>query len=208
MKKTEQEEFWEGDFGNEYTARNAGDWDSFYRQQWGITRTELNREFLVDVDLKSRILEVGCNRANQLKVLKSQGYENLWGLEINKHAISIAREDKEFNIVEGSGFDIPFKDSFFDLVFTSGVLIHIAPENLPRMIDEIHRVSNRFIWGFEYFAEDCTEIQYRGHQNRLWKNNFMKLYLDRFSDLSIVKSRMVKYVANENADMMFLLEKK
>ncbi len=207
MKKTEQEEFWEGEFGDEYTLRNAGDWDQFYRNQWGISRTELNEYFLLDIDRESRILEVGCNRANQLQILSEQGFKNLWGLEINKHAIELARENKCFNLVEASAFDIPFKDDYFDLVFTSGVLIHIAPNNLKSIMNEIHRVTKRYIWGFEYFSEECEEIEYRGHTNRLWKNDFMKLYLDNFSDLRIVKSRKVEYLKNDNVDMMFLLEK-
>ena len=207
MGKTEQMAFWEGEFGDEYTSRNAGDWDEFYKKQWGITRTELNEEFLSGISKDARILEVGCNRAIQLEMLQKQGFNNLWGIEINKKALEIARENKSFNLVEGSAMEIPFRDGHFDLVFTSGVLIHIAPENLPKAIDEIHRTSKRYIWGFEYFAEKCTDIEYRGHRNRLWKNNFMKLFLDRHPDLKIVKQKKVKYVENDNVDMMFLLEK-
>ncbi len=207
MKKTKQEKFWEGDFGDEYTSRNAGDWDAFYKKQWGITRTALNEEFLSDLDKTSSILEVGCNRANQLKILYEQGFTNLWGLEINKKALTIARENKNFNLLEGSGFDIPFRDSFFDLVFTSGVLIHIAPNDLYRIVDEIYRVSKRYIWGFEYYSEECQPIEYRGHNDRLWKNNFLKIYQESHPDLRVVKQKKIKYVENDNFDMMFLLEK-
>jgi len=207
MKKTEQEEFWQGSFGNEYTLRNAGDWDAFYSKQWGVTRTELNEEFLSGLDKNALILEIGCNRANQLQILQAQGFSNLWGIEINTMALEIARENKSFNLVEGSALDIPFKDRFFDLVFTSGVLIHIAPQNLTTVMDEIYRVSKRCIWGFEYFAEECREIVYRGHKNRLWKNNFLRLYVERYPDLKVMKQRKVKYVENDDVDMMFLLEK-
>ncbi len=207
MKKTEQERFWESKFGDEYTIRNAGDWDAFYKKQWGITRTELNEEFLSGVNANSRVLEVGCNRANQLQVLHKQGFTNLWGLDINRKALEIARENKHFNIVEASAFDIPFKDDFFDLVFTSGVLIHIAPENLPLIIKEMYRVTRHYIWCFEYFSETCKEIEYRGHKNRLWKNNYLEVFLENYPDLRIVKERKIKYVESDNTDMMFLLEK-
>jgi pseudaminic acid biosynthesis-associated methylase len=207
MKKTEQEKFWEGDFGNEYTIRNAGDWDAFYKKQWGITRTELNEEFLSNVDKKSRILEIGCNRANQLHVLQTQGFESLWGIEINKKAIEIGRENKSFNLVEASAFDLPFKTNYFEVVFTSGVLIHIAPDNLSKVITEMYRVSKRYLWCFEYFSEECEEIEYRGQRNRLWKNNFLQLFQDQYSDLKLVKKRKIKYRENDNYDMMFLLEK-
>jgi len=207
MVKTKQEEFWEGEFGDEYTSRNAGDWDEFYKKQWGVTRTNLNEEFLAVLDKDASILEVGCNRANQLQILHAQGYENLWGIEIHKKSLHIAKADTRFNLVEGSGFDIPFKDGFFDLVFTSGVLIHISPDNLSKIIDEMYRVSKRYIWGFEYFSEECEDIEYRGHKNRLWKNNFLRLFQERYPDLKAVKQKKIKYLESDNVDMMFLLER-
>jgi hypothetical protein len=92
-------------------------------------------------------------------------------------------------------------------VFTSGVLIHIAPNDLERILDEMYRVSKRYIWGFEYFAEECTEIEYRGHKNRLWKNDFLRLWQDRHPSLKLLKQRKVPYLDSDNVDLMFLLAK-
>ena len=207
MKKTEQEEFWAGTFGNEYTLRNTGDWDAFYKETWGITRTELNEQFLSSLKKDALILEVGCNRGYQLNVLQEQGFTNLWGIDINKNALILARENKNLNIVEGSAFDLPFKDNFFDLVFTSGLLIHISPDDMPSVMNELYRVTKRFIWSFEYFSEDCVEIEYRGNKNQLWKNNFLKLFTNRFPNLEVVEKRMINYLESKNVNMMFLLEK-
>lgn len=207
VRETEQERFWRGSFGDEYTVRNAGDWDAFYREQWGVTRTELNEEFLCDLRKDALILEVGCNRGNQLQVLEQQGFTNLWGIDINKKALRIARENKDLNLVQGSGLDIPFKDEFFDLVFTSGVLIHIAPDNLSLVLDELYRVSRRYIWCFEYYSERCEEIEYRGHSNRLWKNDFLGLFRKQFPCLRVVRVKNLEYINNDNVDMMFLLKK-
>lgn len=207
MDRTEQEEFWKGEFGNEYTLRNAGDWDAFYKKQWGITRTELNAEFLSEVDKNAQILEVGCNRGNQLQILHNQGFKNLWGIDVNKHALKIAKENTTFNISEGSALEIPFEDEYFELVFTSGVLIHIAPTDLPKVMQEMHRVSKRYIWGFEYYSEELTEIEYRGHKHRLWKNDFVKLFRDHFPELKATRQRKIQYLNNDNVDMMYLLEK-
>jgi len=208
MKETEQIKFWKGDFGDEYSDRNIGDWDEFYKKTWGVTRTELNEEFLSGIEKDSAILEVGCNIAKQLELLKKGGFNNLWGLEINKKALVVAQENKDMNLVEGSAFDIPFKDGIFDLVFTSGVLIHISPKDLDKALDEIYRCSKKYIWGFEYFSPKCEEINYRGETNRLWKNDFMQLFLDRFPDLEVVKKKKIKYVEDDNVDMMYLLKKK
>ena len=111
--------------------------------------------------------------------------------------------------MEGSAFDIPFKDNYFDLVFTSGVLIHIAPKNLTKAIKEIIRVSNKYIFGFEYFSEKCEEIEYRGNKNKLWKNNFPKLFLDTKSNLKLIKIKKLVYLDNKDkTNVAYLLEKK
>lgn len=207
MKDTEQITFWKGDFGDEYTSRNDFELDSFYQKEWGVTRTELNEEFLSEISKNKLILEVGCNRGMQLNFLQKSEFNNLWGVEINQKALQIAKDNKSLNLVEASGFDLPFKDNYFEVVFTSGVLIHISPDDLPKIMDELYRTTKKYIWCFEYFSEECAEIKYREEKNKLWKNNFLKLFLKRYPTLKIVKQRKIKYLNNDNVDMMFLLEK-
>ena len=69
---TEQIKEWAGKFGKEYTDRNLmslDELDQLYIDKFGISRTELNKEFLDDLKI-GRILEVGCNVGNQLLLLK------------------------------------------------------------------------------------------------------------------------------------------
>ena len=204
----EQINFWKGDFGDEYVIRNLGDFNLMYKEKFGITRTELNQKFLSVLSKDAKILEVGCNRGIQMQMLKKMGYSDLTGIEINENAIALAREDKNLCIMESSAFDIPFKDDFFDLVFTSGVLIHIAPENLEKAIREIIRVSKRYIFGVEYYSDHCEEIEYRGNKNKLWKNNFPKLFLKYDSDLRLIKNKKLKYLDDSgNVNMVYLFKK-
>jgi len=208
---TFQEETWSGDFGKEYTDRNTftpDEVDDLYIKNHGISRTQLNSEFLDNLEL-NRILEVGCNVGNQLHVLKKNGYSDLWGIELQDYAVEVARKRTSgFNIVKGTAFDIPFKDNFFDLVFTSGVLIHISPDDIDKVLDEMYRCTNKYIWGFEYYNPDGYHtVTYRGNDNLLWKTNFSKLFLNRFSDLKLVHTKIVKYTNNDNLDLMYLLEK-
>jgi hypothetical protein len=67
------------------------------------------------------------------------------------------------------------------------VLIHIAPDDLPRALAQIHRVSRRYILCAEYFAETLTEIVYRGQNDLLWKRNFKEDYLNQFADLAVIR---------------------
>ncbi len=209
---TAQMDVWKGDFGREYTDRNALSFEAFenfFKENFGFTRTELNQKFLDSLDRNLRILEVGSNVGNQLLILQRMGFENLYGIELQSHAVELSKQrTKGINLLEGTAFDIPFKDDFFDLVFTSGVLIHIAPKDLIRVFREIYRVTRDYIWGFEYWAERCTEVSYRGHQSLLWKGDYAKLYLEAFSDLVLVKQEKLKYAKDPNVDAMFLLRKK
>ena len=94
------------------------------------------------------------------------------------------------------------------MVFTSGVLIHIAPEDIPRALDEIHRCARTFIWGLEYYSPNTTEVSYRSHNGLLWKMNYAQRYIERFKDLELVRERHIPYVKNTNVDTVFLLRKR
>ena len=212
VKFTKQMLQWAGDFGKEYTDRNAcslEELDSIYQKNYGITRTEMTARFIGNFDRNLRILEVGSNDGNKLLCLQNMGFKNLYGIELQSYAVELSkRKTRGINIIQGSAFDIPFKDDFFDLVFTSGVLIHIAPEDINGVLDEIYRCTSKYIWGFEYYSDTHTSISYRGQADLLWKANFSRLFLDRFSNLKMVREEHFKYLDSDNIDAMFLLEKR
>lgn len=211
LQTTEQIRTWTGDFGREYTNRNnytPSQLDEFYRQTFGVTRRELNQQLLQDVPKDARILEVGCNMGTQLLLLREMGFTELSGIEIQSYALARARERLAgAHLIQASAFSIPFEDRSFDLVFTSGVLIHIAPADLPKALSEIHRCTRRWVWGMEYYAPEMTEITYRQHHNLLWKADYARLYLDAFPDLGLVREERVRYLGSENVDTMFLLRR-
>jgi pseudaminic acid biosynthesis-associated methylase len=209
---THQLTVWKSKFGKEYTDRNTlsvGQLDELYKRNFGMTRTELNRQFIGNIKTDSRILEVGSNVGNQLLLLQKMGFKNLYGIEINDYAVELSKSrGKNINIIQASAADIPFRDGYFDLVFTSGVLIHINPDEIKKVLGEIRRSSRRYIWGCEYYADEYTEGgTYRGQSNMFWKANFAKLYTDLFRDLKPVKEKRLKYLSDENIDTMFLIEK-
>jgi pseudaminic acid biosynthesis-associated methylase len=215
MIKNEQEHFWSGDFGKEYTDRNTRhneELNSIYQTWYGVPRIKMNEAFLGSLPKDTRILEVGCNTGMQLACLQTMGFTALYGIELQDYAVQKAKEyTAGINIIQGSAFDLPFKDQFFDLVFTSGVLIHISPENLPKVFAEMYRCTKKYLWGFEYYAENTTSINYRGNKGFLWKANYGKLMRDQFSDLKLVKEQLYPYITEAekgNVDFMYLLERK
>jgi len=212
MKNNVQENLWLGKFGEDYTERNILDpekLDDAYRSNYGIGRTEMNEAFIGNLNLKNKkILEVGCNVGNQLRLLQKMGYENLYGVELQPYAVQRAKDlTKGINIIQGVGDDVPFKDNYFDLVFTSGVLIHIAPENLPNILKEVVRCSKQYIWGLDYYSKDFQEVEYRGNSNALWKADYAKEYIKNYPELKLIKEERYKYLSNTNVDVMYLLSK-
>ncbi|MDP4176912.1 MAG: methyltransferase domain-containing protein [Bacillota bacterium] len=212
MENNIQKKLWLSDFGQEYTERNIlnpNKLNEAYIGNYGVDRIEMNEEFIKNLGLENKkILEVGCNVGNQLRLLQQMGFNNLYGIELQPYAVQRAKDlTKGINIIQGVADDIPFKDEYFDLVFTSGVLIHIAPENLSNVMKEIIRCSKKYIWGFEYYLETFMEVEYRGNNNALWKGDYSKEYIKYNPELKLIKQKLYKYLNNENVDFMYLLSK-
>jgi len=210
-KQSKQMEHWSGEFGKSYTDRNPqtfAEMDALHVREFGVSRSALNEEFLGELDRSSRILEVGANVGAQLLGLQAMGFERLYGIELQPYAVEKSKANTQgINLIQGSAFDIPFKDGYFDLVYTSGVLIHLSPEDIGVALDEIIRCTRAFVWGWEYYAPEYTAVPYRGNNELLWKTDFAQLYLRRCPALRLVRERRVKYLANDNIDSMFLLRK-
>jgi spore coat polysaccharide biosynthesis protein SpsF len=176
---TPQEEHWAGQFGDEYIARN---------QSSGLLAA--NFAFFSSIlrhcrDVQS-VLELGANVGMNLKVLRQLLPDaSVSGVEINSQAAARLREIPGVNVHHGSLLE--FKtDQRYDLTFTKGVLIHINPDSLPQAYDALYHHSRRYVLVAEYYNPSPVTINYRGHEDRLFKRDFAGEMLDRFSDLRLV----------------------
>jgi len=209
--QTAQMRVWQGEFGRAYTDRNTlemAELDALWSRNYGVSRSAINQMFLEGIPQSASFLEVGCNVGNQLLLLQAQGYTQLTGIELQSYALAGARSRlKGVALEQGSALALPFEDQAFDVVFTSGVLIHIAPDDLPQAMSEIHRCARHYIWGAEYFSSELTAVNYRGNDDLLWKMDYARKYLTLFDDLELVKERRFQYLENDNVDTVFLLKK-
>jgi pseudaminic acid biosynthesis-associated methylase len=173
------DELWQGSFGDEYTERNA---------EAGAGRERFWRELLDGLDVRTA-LEVGCNRGPNLAWLAQLlGAANVAGVDVNRTALAAAAAVAPGARLEvAAGQALPFADEEFDLVFTTGVLIHVAPSDLELVMSEIVRCSGRYILCGEYYAEEPQEVQYRGATGALFKRDFGGLYQERFPELTLVR---------------------
>jgi len=182
---TDQIELWTGDFGDDYIARNAPSPELL------VPRRALWRRILDslgDEDV-SRVLEIGANVGLNLRVLGELTTAELWAVEPNARARARLIQDGVLpaaRTLDGSAAAIPLADAAVDFAFTSGVLIHIHPDNLLASCREIHRVAGRFIAAIEYFNPEPVDTPYRGRDGQLFKRDFGAFWLDHFPDLALV----------------------
>jgi len=204
-----------GKFGEDYTERNTmtiEESDDAIKRNIGITYSEIFTELFAGLTNISRILEVGCNTGKNVRLVSQMGEWDVYGLEPQRDAVHFAREnDLSNHYFPGTAFDIPFRDDYFDVVFTAGVLIHIAPKDLPKALGEIIRVCRRYIMGYECFSNNYQEVNYRGLQGLLWKRNFAQAFLEQDPNMKLIKDLRYPYLSEEDrnkglVDQVYLID--
>jgi pseudaminic acid biosynthesis-associated methylase len=171
--KTEQESFWAGTFGKDYIKRNNS-------EQLLSSKVALWARMLRSAHGVGSIREFGCNIGLNLLALKRLRPDlALSGIEINKTAADEAAALGVAEIRNGTILD-PVADGPVDLTFTSGVLIHINPEFLEAVYDNLVTNSRRYVLVAEYYNPVPTSVPYRGHADRLFKRDFAGDLIDRY----------------------------
>lgn len=201
--KTDQEKFWAGEFGDDYIDRNKSN---------ELLAANLNffTKALHGADKIDSVIEFGANIGMNLRALKML-YPNQeqYGIEINQAAADQLKTIiGENNVFTGSILEqkIDFK-STLSLIKT--VLIHINPEMLQDVYDKLYHASSRYILVCEYYNPSPMTVNYRGHNERLFKRDFAGEMLDRFDDLRLVDYGFAykRDVFSQDDITWFLLEK-
>jgi pseudaminic acid biosynthesis-associated methylase len=175
------EALWRDDFGARYIERNraAGEGrEPFWR--W------LHESYPF-----TSALEVGCNIGGNLQwIAQLIDPQAVYGVDINAQAVREVRATlPDVNSVRSPARRLPFRDAFFDLTFTTVVLIHQPPEAVALVMNEIVRCSCRYVLCGEYFAEELTEVPYRGETGALFKRDWGAYYQSLFPELKLLDTR-------------------
>jgi len=173
------EQLWSGEFGDAYVERNRAA---------GNIREPFWQKVLAEFAAQT-VLEVGCNIGANLRWIASlRPPQQVYGVDINLRALNELRLTlPDVNAMWSPGRDLPFRDRWFDLVFTIGVLIHQPESTLPLVMAEIVRCSRRYVLCGEYYAEHTTEVPYRGQTGALFKRDYGQLYRELFPELRLCK---------------------
>ena len=193
------EDLWAGKFGDEYIERNLH--VSNGRQRFWST---LLARYPVH-----RVLEVGCNIGANIEWIYNSAVPcAVCGVDINARALErLRRKLPDVSAIRSTAREMPFRNDWFDLVFTAGVLIHQPEPTLPVVMREMVRCSRRYVLSLEYFAEETVEVEYRGHRGALFKRNYGRLYRELFSDLHLVEEGRLKKNSGWDDVAFWLFEK-
>jgi len=175
----EQQEFWSKQYADEYRKKN-----STFNLDLGIKGWA---EMLKGTSDVNSILECGCNigrNINFLNFLMPEANKSI--IEISPDAYNfVTREYKLERAFNGPIVEADFEHGSFDLTFTSGVLIHIHPNDLLSNMTKVHQLSSRYILMGEYFNRTPVMIEYQGQKDKLFKRDFGKLFMENF-DVKLV----------------------
>lgn len=175
-------QYWASSFGDDYTERNAATEEAVQVRVRGLMRIWAT----LQGDPPKSILECGSNLGLNLRAFRRFTQADLYAIEPNASAREKVVQDAILpadRMIEGTLDHLPFGNGSVDLVFTSGVLIHVPPDRLLRACQEVHRVSGKYVLAMEYFAQNPETIPYRGQTELLFKRDFGGFYLDNFPDL-------------------------
>ncbi len=182
--KTIQEDFWTSEFASGYMQRNNID-DKICNVP---SRINFFKEVIDKTHDLQSVIEFGANIGlNILALKKLKPTLSITALEINSNACESLKTIPNINVINESIVDAaPEKVGKYDLTFTSGVLIHINPEELDKSYNLLYECSNKYILVAEYYSPKPVMIPYHGKDNVLFKRDFAGELLDRYNKLKLV----------------------
>ena len=191
-----------GEFGEAYIDRNRS-------EQLFFSNVAMWSKMLGSTSGVESIVELGCNIGLNLAAINKLNPEiNLTGIEINEKAADMARSRNVGQIYTGTILE-KLDHPVVDLTFTKTVLIHINPDHLEKVYQNLVEVSRRYVLVAEYYNPAPTTITYRGHSERLYKRDFAGDLMDKYGlklvDYGFVYKR--DNIAPQDDISWFLLEK-
>jgi ubiquinone/menaquinone biosynthesis C-methylase UbiE len=103
-------------------------------------------------------LEVGCGYGRMLEVTRSCLRPPARSIGVDFGGPQLRRAYSRLHpptlFAQGNAAALPLRSGTVDLAYTVGVLMHLTPEAVPRALDELIRVSRRWVVISESFETD------------------------------------------------------
>jgi len=173
-KMNEQQNFWANAYAEEYIQKNS----QFDREK-GIAAWRL---MLAKANPIGSILECGCNIGRNIDFLNHvlpKASKSI--IEISKPAFEFVTKHHQIYQAYNGSIENSCLSGKFELVFTTGVLIHIHPQDLLHNMEKMFEYASKYILIGEYFNRTPVMIEYQGQENKLFKRDFGRLFIENFS---------------------------
>ena len=176
--------------------------DRVYERTVGHRKLAIWRGLLKHIPRNISVLEVGSGEGLQLEFFRVLGFRYLFACDLNEEALS---HNPYANAVCPADA-LPYHDGQFDLIFTSGLLIHIPPHRIDVVCAELARVASQWVAGYEYHSYLPVPVNWRGQSGLMWKADYPAYY--RRQGLSLAKSWLLPHIDGSGSrDHAFLLTK-
>jgi spore coat polysaccharide biosynthesis protein SpsF len=180
---TEQEAFWAGEFGHDYSIRNRLEASEV------AANTFLFSNAFNELPRFSRILELGANVGLNVASLQHlYPAAQIEAVEINENAASELRKLLPKEFVHQMPLLEFTSSASFDIVIVKGVLIHQNPNSLGAIYQRLSDLTANYLFIAEYYSPQPVEVEYRGHREKLFKRDFAGEFMQSFPEFGILKS--------------------
>jgi SAM-dependent methyltransferase len=114
-----------------------------------------------------RTLDVGSGEGLLVASLLRRGVD-AYGVDISEVVRARCNRRMPGRFTHGSVLELPFEDASFQTVVSTDCMGHLAPEDVPKALKELHRVASRFV-----FLQLATTLDRDGHwhltvEGRAW----------------------------------------
>ena len=169
-----QEKFWHSDYADEYIKRN-----SHFDEEIGATAWQ---KMLVSTSGINSILELGSNIGRNIGMLNKvlpEAKKSIIELSPIPYQIVKNKYDLEY-AVNSSILNSDLEAVQFDMVFTSGVLIHVEPSDLLKTMQKMFDYSSKYILICEMFSRVPRTVNYKKSNDLLFTRDFGRYFLENF----------------------------
>lgn len=153
------------------------------------------------------LLDVGCGTGTLVKCLRWLGID-AYGVDISKHAITLANRDVKPFLKQGDITNIPYKDNMFDMVVTYDVLERIDRAHMKKALEETVRVSRKYIFHKLFTKENFWFNLFHRRDFSMISFFPRKYWIKMFSELPNTSFAKLPFHLPLFIETKFLLKKK
>ncbi|KPA15161.1 Methyltransferase type 11 domain protein [Candidatus Magnetomorum sp. HK-1] len=130
------------------------------------------------------IFEAGCGFGWNVKKIKQMFPDKrVGGVDFSLPQLKNSEtylKGMDINLTQGDILNIPLEDNEFDIGFSMGVFLNIHSINIDKAVNEMIRVSKKYIIHIEYDEDNTTEKlrEHRVPKTNIISHNYRKIYED------------------------------